>query len=261
MNESAQFITLVERLAENENVEAIGLGGSRATKKADEKSDYDLYVYLNDDMEKYEREKIFKDLFEIMEYDNTFWEREDDGIFIDGIPIDILYRNIDGTDQALKQVVLDHQIQNAYTTCLWNNILNTKILFDRHHKLEHLKTKYNVAYPKELKEKIIQRHQRLLFDGLPNYADQLKKAISRNDVPAMNHRAAAFIETYFDLLFALNETTHPGEKRMAEEVKKLPKVPERFEEDIEDLFVHLFIQPDAALDDLERMKKRMKKIL
>ncbi|WP_281522073.1 NUDIX domain-containing protein [Dubosiella newyorkensis] len=261
MNESQQFIQLIERLIECDPIEAIGLGGSRATNLADAHSDYDLYIYLNQDLPLAEREQVFEGLFQIIEYDNQFWEREDDGIFLDGIPIDILYRNIEDFDKALETTLLDHQAQNAYTTCLWNNLKNTKILFDRHGKLKKLQTKYNISYPIQLKENIIQRHRALLFDGLPNYADQLKKALLRNDMPAINHRAAAFAETYFDLLFALNETSHPGEKRMMNETQKLENVPEHFVEDLTSLFQHLFIDPNQAIKDLEQLKTQMKKLL
>ena len=113
---------------------------------------------------------MFEGLFQIIEYDNQFWEREDDGIFLDGIPIDILYRNIEDFDKALETTLLYHQAQNAYTTCLWNNLKNTKILFDRHGKLKKLQTKYKFSYPIQLKENIIQRHRALLIDT-PGHVD------------------------------------------------------------------------------------------
>ena len=49
---------LWERLAGCPAVEAIALGGSRATGKADETSDYDVYVYLQGEFPACEREKI-----------------------------------------------------------------------------------------------------------------------------------------------------------------------------------------------------------
>ena len=41
-------------------VEAIALGGSRATGRNDEKSDYDVYVYLSDSVDKSMRRNILE---------------------------------------------------------------------------------------------------------------------------------------------------------------------------------------------------------
>ena len=65
---------LWERLAECPNVEAIALGGSRATGKADEKSDYDVYVYLQGEFPACEREKILQEFCSVMEINNHYWE-------------------------------------------------------------------------------------------------------------------------------------------------------------------------------------------
>ena len=63
---------LWERLAECPNVEAIALGGSRATGKADEKSDYDVYVYLQGEFPACEREKILQEFCSVMEINNHY---------------------------------------------------------------------------------------------------------------------------------------------------------------------------------------------
>ena len=43
-------------------VEAIALGGSRATGRNDEKSDYDVYVYLSDSVDESIRRDILKNI-------------------------------------------------------------------------------------------------------------------------------------------------------------------------------------------------------
>ena len=43
-------------------VEAIALGGSRATGRNDEKSDYDVYLYLSDSVDECIRRDILKNI-------------------------------------------------------------------------------------------------------------------------------------------------------------------------------------------------------
>lgn len=56
----------------------------------------------------------------------------------------------------------------------------------------------------------------LLTGNLPSYDAQIKKAFVRKDMVSVNHRTAAFLESYFDIIFALNKLTHPGEKRIVQ---------------------------------------------
>ena len=60
--------------------------------------------------------------------------------------------------------------------------------------------------------------------------------MKRGDLVSVNHRVTEFLASYFDILFALNEMTHPGEKRMqricAAECQILPAY---FEENLQRL--------------------------
>ena len=49
---------LFEELGAFSQVEAIALGGSRATGRNDEKSDYDVYVYVTGSIEEEERREV-----------------------------------------------------------------------------------------------------------------------------------------------------------------------------------------------------------
>ena len=51
---------------------------------------------------------------------------------------------------------------------------------------------------------------------MPAYPKQIIKSVQRNDFVRINHRITEFLASYFDLLFAINGVTHPGEKRLVQ---------------------------------------------
>lgn len=53
----------------------------------------------------------------------------------------------------------------------------------------------------------------LLTGSLPSYDKQIEKILVRKDIVSINYRVAAFLESYLDIIFAINRLTHPGEKR------------------------------------------------
>ena len=244
-----------------EAIEGIMLGGSRANNTHDENSDYDVYVYLNEPIDESVRKSIINPFVSYMEYSNEFWELEDDGILKDGVDIEFIYRTIEETDQLLDGIVLKHQAWNGYTTCFWDNLLHSKILYDKSGKLNDLVTKYDIAYPKGLKENIITKNFNLLSDKMPSFYYQLEKAVKRNDLISMNHRLTELLAGYFDILFAMNETLHPGEKRLKEKTLNLNKLPIAYERHIEEVFYTLYTSPKECLAIVDEMIKNLYDLL
>lgn len=253
---------LFSDLSQLPQVEAIALGGSRAGTHFDEKSDYDVYLYCTAPVPENVRRDILEKYCAYMEIGNHFWEYEDNCTLKNGIDIDILYRNLDDFSSDLADVVEHCHGRNGYTTCMWHNLLTCKILFDRCGRLAAAKQRFDVPYPSALKKDIIARNRKLLQGTLPAYDAQIQKAIKRGDFVSINHRTAAFLESYFDLLFALNEKAHPGEKRLVKLCREIcPILPERFEENLNTLFSHLFTAPEKVSDDLTRILAALTKIL
>ena len=146
---------LFKELAQLEQVEALALGGSRAGQDFDKDSDYDVYVYLSSPLSPDIRKEILSKHCSYMEIGNQFWELEDDCVLNNGIEIKLIYRSLDEFDKDLQAVVLEHQAQNSYTTCMWYNLLNSKIIYDQDGHYAALQKKYNLPYPAELKKNII----------------------------------------------------------------------------------------------------------
>ena len=63
---------LFKELSELKEVEAIALGGSRAGENYDEKSDYDVYVYVNSPVSEKDRKNILNKFCKYMEIGNHF---------------------------------------------------------------------------------------------------------------------------------------------------------------------------------------------
>ena len=99
---------------------------------------------------------------------------------------------------------------------------------------------------------------------MPAFSNQVEKAIKRQDLLSMNHRTSEFFASYFDLLFALNEQTHPGEKRMLDYAKtNCTLMPKQFEENIRNYFQLLYQpqQANEAVIALQTILKQLKVIL
>ena len=243
-------------------VEAIALGGSRAGAHFDEKSDYDIYLYCTCPISEETRRDILGKYASYVEYGNHFWELEDNGTLKNGIDFDILFRNLEDFSTGVAAVVEDFQASNGYTTCMWHNLRTCKIIYDENGRLAETKKRFDVPYPAQLKQNIISRNWKLLSGMLPSYDGQIRKAAGRDDKVSICHRTAAFMESYFDILWALNEQTHPGEKRLVNLCKAHCKLlPEDFEANLNTLYAHLFTEPKLIPHDLTRIVEELGKIL
>ena len=235
-------------------VTAIVLGGSRSGNNFDKSSDYDLYIYCTSIPDKDARKLILDKYCSYIELNNQFWEVEDDCTLSDGIDIDIIYRNIDEFENNIENVVEKNHVGNGYTTCFWHNLKNSKVFYDPHKVFHKIKERFEVPFPKELKENIISKNLRLLTGNLPSYHKQILKAFNRGDFVSVNHRMAAFIESYFDIIFAVNELTHPGEKRMISYAKEHAKIlPKDFEENMNELLNSM----GSPIEDVENNLKNI----
>ncbi|MBQ7385521.1 MAG: DUF4037 domain-containing protein [Ruminococcus sp.] len=252
---------LFEELKNIPQVEAIALGGSRSGEVFDEKSDYDVYLYCTGSVADEVRKAILDKYCSYIELSNHFWELEDNCTLKNGIDIDILYRNIEDFTADVASVVEGFNARTGYTTCMWHNLITCKIIYDKDSRLQAMKERFSVPYPQELKKNIISKNMSLLSGMLPSYDDQILKAVKRKDLVSINHRTSAFMESYFDILFALNEKTHPGEKRLVSLSKKLSILPADFEENINKLFADLFANPELIENDLAKIIFELKRIL
>ncbi|WP_226669741.1 nucleotidyltransferase domain-containing protein [Metabacillus litoralis] len=241
-------------------VEAVVLSGSLGANTEDEYSDIDLYIYSDVDIPINKRKEIFEPLTNVMEYHNQFWETEDDGILIHPpIGIEVIYRNINSMKKELENTLTNFQANVGYSTCFWSNVLNSEILYDKFGRLEELQKKCKIPYPPKLKRNIIEKNYPLLRDSVASYYHQIDKALKRNDHISVNHRITAFLASYFDIIFAVNELPHPGEKKLATLVKSQCKhIPENMEKSINKI---LHNKTETLLEDVSELIDNLDKLL
>ena len=226
-------MSLAERIAEQfaslPQVEAIAVAGSRVSEFPDERSDIDLYIYVSEDIPLNERAKIAAGSARA-EIGNATWEPGDEWIDAEsGTPVDVMYRHVRWIEEQLERVLVRHEASVGYSTCFWYNVLHSQALFDRTGWFVELQKKAGQPYPAELKRAIVAKNYRLLRDTQSSYLHQIELAVKRDDPVSVNHRVAALLASYFDVLFAVNEQPHPGEKRLLLHAARLARVPRDFE--------------------------------
>lgn len=204
-------------------VVAIAEGGSSAIGNADPASDVDLYIYVQDEISMERRSAFILPRSDDAELDNRVWETSDEWTDREtGIAVDMMYRSPDWIEGAVALVLDQHKATLGYSTCLWHNVLTSKALYDRDGWFAALQAKASRAYPVELARAIVAKNYPLLRDAHGAFATQILRAARRADIVSVNHRTAAFLASYFDVLFALNRIPNPGEKRLLKLAAQLP---------------------------------------
>lgn len=242
-------------------VEAIAIGGSSAAQTSDNISDIDVYVFVNKEISVPLREEIVKKYSSNYEVGGEYFGAGDE-FFVDKLnrQLDVMYWNVDWFNSVVQNVWEKHYPSNGYTTCFLYTLKNFQILYDKSGWLKSLQEQLNTPYPPELKQNIIKRNLMLMKDKpFASYYEQIKKALTRNDFVSVNHRISAFLASYFDVIFALNETLHPGEKRLINYAKENCKIlPVNFEENINSLLKE---PHEDTLKILDNMVNSLYKIL
>jgi len=250
-----KVMEMVNDFSKLEEVEGILLAGSQATKTNDSDSDYDIYIYISKGIPVQNRKKITDKYCSYMELNNTFWETEDDGYIKEGnIPVEIIYRDLAWTSDLLNTTIVKCKADVGYTTCFWSNLVNSIILYDKNGDLNKLQDKYKINYPYELKQNIVKKNYPLLKLQMPSYYYQIQKALKRDDSISINHRVAAFFASYFDILFAINEFPHPGEKKIFKIMKENNfKIPADMETNVNNILKHASLNDSIILSEIDSL--------
>lgn len=151
-----------------------------------------------------------------------------------GVEVDLLYFETRWMEQQLERSLVAQQASIGYSTCFWHTLRRSRVLFDRHGWLAAQKERALADFPEPLRRNIIHLNHSVLRNVIPSYASQIDKALLRRDLVSVQHRLAALLASYFDVIFALNRELHPGEKRLLSlVVQRCPKLPRNMSADVE----------------------------
>ena len=154
---SDQFFTqTIELFKQFEEVDAIALGGSKVSEWHDAASDYDIYIYLNNELSEEKRRIALIQTCESVNLSRTHWGVHwDDCILRDGIPIEINYMRLDGTRENLRNHLEKHIAWGGYTTCTCFVAFNSKLLHDPHGLYAEMVKQFTMPYPEQLDRKSV----------------------------------------------------------------------------------------------------------
>lgn len=247
------FDEIIEKHKSFPEVVAIAVGGSGANKTADVLSDIDLYVFVEKDIPVFCRNELIKKYSSKFEVGGEYFGSGDE-FWVDKLnqQLDVMYWNKDWFNQVVENVWQRHYPSNGYTTAFLFTLNNFQIIYDKDNWLVNLQKSIQTEYPQELKENIIKRNMMLIKDKpFASFYEQIDKAIKRNDIVSINHRISAFLASYFDIIFAVNELFHPGEKRLIQYAKNNCNIlPKDFEENINQLLTSPKDKIIFILDDI-----------
>ena len=179
--------------------ESIALSGSRRSAINDESSDWDVYIYSSSRIMPETREKIFASIFPRFSVNCSPFEEGDECMDEDGRVYDIMYRSTEWTEWQIDDVYRKHNARVGYTTC--NIIRKNMDVIDG--------------------------------NGASTFLIQAELAVKRGDIVSSNHRLAAILASYFDIIFAYNRVYHPGEKKLIGYAHFCKDLPMNMDENIE----------------------------
>lgn len=227
MNDPSSKLTarLVDLYRQFPEVEAIALSGSRTSGGSmDPVSDIDLYVFTTAAIPLERRVELVERAGGATRADLNldYWGPGDEWFdAATGIEVDVMYWDTRWIEGVLDRVLVQHRASLGYSTAFWHTMRTARSLFDRSGWLGRIGEQCAQPFPEALRANIIKDNLAVLREVIPGYTRQIEKAVRRGDLVSVNHRVAALLASYFDVIFAYNRVLHPGEKRLIEHASRM----------------------------------------
>ena len=145
-----------------------------------------------------------------------FWGLEDH-LVVGGRLVELIYVDWRGLLADVERAYATGLVGEAFVTAQFAYLAGGVPLADPSGALAHLRERLS-TYPAATRRTVTERATAVL----PIYFGQLRTAVARGDLLYVQHRRYTLQEVWFNLLFALSDTYHPGEKRLLAHAARLP---------------------------------------
>jgi len=248
-------------------VVAVALEGSRGAGglSSDPASDVDIGVYTRGEIALPARRAVVEATggASLPDLGVTFWGPGDEWIDLaTGIHVDVAFFDAAWMAGQVDRSLVRHEASLGYSTCFWHTIRGCVPLEDGEGWLAELQARAGAPYPDELRAAIVSFNRAAMRGHLPSLEGQVARAAARRDLVSVNHRLAALLACYFDVLFALNRVPHPGEKRLVEAAERLcPRLPEAMAGDLAGILRTAGSDPEGLAGRVGRLLDRLDAVL
>lgn len=221
--------TLINKISEMNEVQSIGISGSKTPLPRAGEGDIDIFIYCDKIPDFEKRQAIINHMGnQVQEGKVNIFEGGHWGIgdfaLINGIETWLMYFTLSETltdvEAILNGEYPDKLDNYYYPTGRCAMLKNINILFDRCDFLYNLKRRLS-NYSNELSKALIQYH----LDELDDTED-LQRAVTRKDVLFYHFAMDIAIDHFLQALFAINKTFFPSRKRTLEYIENFNTKPE-----------------------------------
>jgi hypothetical protein len=165
-------------------------------------------------------------------------------------------------EEQIRCVMELHQPSLGYSTCFCRTVQRSRALHDPCGWFQALQARTQQGYPEALRRNIIAHNHPVLRTIITSYLAQIRLALRRSDIVSVNHRVAALLASYFDIVFALNRVLHPGEKRLLAFARsECTLLPTALDADIADVLAAAGTASDTLVAHITRLLDRLDELL
>lgn len=226
---------LISKISEMNEVQAIGISGSKTSPPKAGEGDIDIFIYCDMIPSPEKRQAILAQLganiqeIKINIFEGGHWGMGD-FMLINNIETWLMYftanETIDDVESILNGEYPDKLDNYYYPVGRCAMLRNINVLYDKIDFLNTLKKKLS-KYPNKLAEILLKYH----LDELEDTED-LERAVTRKDVPFYHFAIDIAIDHFLQALFAINKAYFPSRKRSIDFIKNFDIKPENCDENL-----------------------------